>query len=570
MTWRILRAFAWLRWRVLLNSLERRSSRDVVERFSLAVEQLAPAVAALLMLPSAIGLAGAGAFAGWSLGQGTADSIAFTIVRYLLFGACALCVAGPVLLPGAERTNAIRLLLLPIPRGVLYLAQSVSAFADPWILLASVVVIALPLGLAAAGQLTGAALALTAGLLLIGALVGITQLMTSTVHLVVRDRRRAELLTLLIVVVLPLIGMLPGLLEGGRHRGSLPAIEGTTRDDDRPHRWAEIGRTAMSAVPSELYTNATRSAATASVAAGLGFTVGLLGAAAVLHGVGLLAFTRLLSSPGTSGPSRASSGDGGSRWRVPGLSPAASAVAVNQLRLALRTPRGRATLLSPIGVFGLFAAMMLRRVATDFGAFELRSGLALASFASFISLLAILPLAMNQFAIDRSGLTLALLTPLETGALLRGKAVGNALIIAVPATVCLAAAAILLPSGDPRLWACIPLTLISAYLIAAPVAAMLSAVFPKAVDLNSIGRDSNAHGAAGLLGMLTFVAAAAPGLGTALVASRILNRPGLAPIALLVWTGICLAISLVLFRVARAVFERRRENLGLSSQQRSS
>ena len=105
---------------------------------------------------------------------------------------------------------------------------------------------------------------------------------------------------------------------------------------------------------------------------------------------------------------------------------------------------------------------------------------------------------------------------------------------------------------------------IAAYLIVAPIAAMLSAIFPRPVDLNSIGRGSNAHGAAGLLGMLAFLAAAAPGtLLISLVVGVCSGRPGLAAVLLLVWTAICLGISLVLFRLA-ALFERRRENLGLT------
>ena len=41
-------------------------------------------------------------------------------------------------------------------------------------------------------------------------------------------------------------------------------------------------------------------------------------------------------------------------------------------------------------------------------------------------------------------------------------------------------------------------------------------------------------------------------------------------LALLVWTALCMGISVGLFRVAGEVYERRRENLGLSSQQRPS
>ena len=557
--WRTLRAFAWLRWRVLINSLERRGSRDVVERFSAAFEQLAPAIAALVMLPSAVALAGAGALAGWTLGRGEAG-IAFGLIRFALLAACVLTVLGPILLPGSERTNAVRLLLLPIPRGVLYLAQSISAMTDPWVLLAGTVLIALPLGIAAAGNFPVAAVAMAAGVMLLVALVGITQLVTSTVHLIVRDRRRAELMTLIMVVFLPLVGMLPSLLDPERHRGSPPVQE-----EVEPRRWAEVERKAFAAVPSEVYARSVRSA-DENLPVALGSLIALGITAGALHAAALLAFGRVLSSPGSVGGSRAVATETSSGWRIPGSSAAVSAVALNQLRLALRTPRGRATLLSPIVVFGLFAVMMVRsRSGMDFGVWSVESGLGLASFAAFVSLLSTLPLAMNQFAIDRAGLTLAMLTPLETSALLRGKAIGNALIASIPAGICLLAAAILFPSGDPMLWLCIPLTLGSAYLLVSPVAAILSAIFPRPVDLNSIGRNSNAHGAAGLLGMLCFLAAGAPGMAMTLITARGFDRPTLAPLVLLIWTAVCFAISLGLFRAAEAVFDKRRENLGLTA-----
>jgi hypothetical protein len=560
---RTLRAFAWLRWRVLINSLERRGSRDVMERFSAAFEQLAPALTALLMLPSAAALAAAAGFAGWTLGRGEAG-VVFGVVRFVLLAACGLTVVGPILLPGSERTNAVRLLLLPIPRHVLYLAQSISALTDPWVLLAATIVLALPVGVAAAGHLPGAAAALAAGLLLIVILIGITQLVTSTVALIVRDRRRAELMTLAIVVFLPLVGMLPELLGSRHHRPRQAGIE-RRHQESEPGWWSGLERKAFSALPSEIYARSVGSVRE-SVPGALAPLAALLATAGVLHAVSLLAFAQVLSSPGTVGGSRTVTAQSSSGWRIPAASPAVSAVAGNQLRLALRTPRGRATLLSPIVLFGLIAVMTMRGGGDMyFGPFQFEGGLSLASFAGFVSLIAILPLAMNQFAIDRAGLTLAMLVPLETAALLRGKAVGNALVASIPAGICLAAAAILFPSGDPVMWMCIPLTLLSAYLLVAPIAAILSAIFPRAVDLNSVGRNSNAHGAADLLGMLCFVAAAAPGLLIALATARGLGRPALAPLALLLWMAVCFAISLGLFRTAEAVFDRRRENLGLKS-----
>jgi hypothetical protein len=559
---RILRAFVWLRWRTLLNSLERRTSRDTLERFSIAVEQLAPTIAAIVLLPSMISLAGLAGYVGWSLARGEPQGLLFEALRFLLLAACGLAVAGPIMLPGGDRTNAVRLLLLPIPRGVLYLGHAVGALADPWVLLATAAVLGLPLGLAAGGSVALAALAAAAGLLLIAALTGISLAVSGATQLFVRDRRRGELLALAVVVVLPMIGMLPALMGGRRHYS--PDQAGQPRVE---RRTSDIERQVFALVPSELYVRAVGTTPDRGSASSATALAGLLGIGATLHLLAFAAFVQVLGSTATTGPRRVAGG-AARRWRIPGIARDTSAIAINQIRLALRTPRGRATLLSPIVVFGMFAIMTLRSRggATAFAPLALQGGLGLATFSSFVSLLGILPLAMNQFAIDRAGLTMTMLAPVGTMALLRGKAIGNAVIALIPATVCFIAAALLLPGGDLALWVCIPLTAIATYLTAAPIAAILSAIFPRAVDLNSIGRGSNAHGAAGLLGMLAFVAAAAPGTLLAMLAALALQRPLLAPLALVVWIVVSLGISLVLFRLAADIFDRRRENLGLTSQ----
>ena len=558
---RILRAFAWLRWRTLLNSLERRSSRDVLERFSIAVEQLAPTIAAIVLLPSMIGLAGMASYVGWTMARGEPQGIIFEALRFLLLAACGLSIAGPMMLPGGDRINAVRLLLLPIPRGVLYLGHAVGALADPWVLLAAAAVVGLPLGLAAGGNIATAVTAAAAGVLLIAALVGISLAVSNATHLFVRDRRRGELLALVVVVVLPMIGMLPALMGGRRHYTPDPV--------DQPRaerRTSGIERQAFALVPSELYVRTLRHSPGTEARSSAIPLAGLAAVGAVLHLLAFGAFVRALGSTATTGQKRAAGG-AAKRWRIPGAARGTSAIAINQIRLALRTPRGRATLLSPIVVFGMFAAMTLRSGGGgDFAPLRMQSGLGLATFSSFVSLMAILPLAMNQFAVDRAGLTMTMLAPIATMTLLRGKAVGNAIIALIPGTLCFIAAAVLLPGGDPALWACIPLSAIAAYATAAPIAAILSAIFPRAVDLNSIGRGSNAHGAAGLLGMLAFVAAAAPGAVLALVVGRGLQRPLLAPLALVLWIVVSFGISLVLFRLAADIFDRRRENLGLTSQ----
>jgi hypothetical protein len=91
--------------------------------------------------------------------------------------------------------------------------------------------------------------------------------------------------------------------------------------------------------------------------------------------------------------------------------------------------------------------------------------------------------------------------------------------------------------------------------------AALSAIFPRAVDLNSVGRGSNPHAAANFLGLLAFIVAAVPSVLIVIAAGNLFGRPALVPVLLVVWCAICAAVSLVVFGLVAALFERRRENL---------
>jgi hypothetical protein len=240
------------------------------------------------------------------------------------------------------------------------------------------------------------------------------------------------------------------------------------------------------------------------------------------------------------------------------------AVAHAQLFLTMRTPRGRSMLLSPLLVFAMFALLLRRNAGEmDFGFAAVAGGLGLATMSAIMCLLAILPFAMNQFAIDKAGLTLALLSPLAHRDLLVGKAIANGIIVAGSTLVCAIAAWVLAPDGHPALWFSVLPAVASTYALAAPGAAALSAIFPRAVDLNSIGRGSNAHGAAGFLGLFLFVAAGLPAILLTAVATVLLRRPMLAPVFLLAWMGVALLLGRVLIGAAANVFDRRRENLAL-------
>ena len=73
------------------------------------------------------------------------------------------------------------------------------------------------------------------------------------------------------------------------------------------------------------------------------------------------------------------------------------------------------------------------------------------------------------------------------------------------------------------------------YAVLAPINAMLSAIFPRKVNLASIGRDSNPHQAANFLGFVSVVAAAAPAALAAAAGALLFRSAGMT--ALLVGVG---------------------------------
>jgi hypothetical protein len=193
----------------------------------------------------------------------------------------------------------------------------------------------------------------------------------------------------------------------------------------------------------------------------------------------------------------------------------------------------------------------------------LNNGLSLAAFSAAVCQLAILPFAMNQFATDSAGLTLAFLSPLQTKEILAGKAAGNGLLAAAPATIIFILSFAVFGGGPIAVWLALPLAFVSTYLLLAPAAAVLSAIFPRAVNLNSVGHGSNPHGAANLLGFFITLAATVPAVVIVLVSVSVLQRAALAPVVMAIWCAVAFVVSRLLFRVAEIVVEKRRENLAM-------
>jgi hypothetical protein len=560
---RILRAFAWMRWRILVNAIERTGPRDTLERFSIAIEQIGPIITLALFFPTAMILAALGFYAGYGMTSLESGGFAFTVFRYLLLAATVLSILGPITLPSAEQTDAVRLLLLPIPPRTLYVAQAAATITDPWILLVLPMVAAFPAGLALGGAPVTALVALVAGLFVILTFMGLSFLTTMVVYLIVRDRRRGELVAFVFILVLPFIGLLPSMLDA-QHRRAARRGEAVAHERLLPEWLYSAASTLYALTPSELLSGASshtrdgRTGESVEAVAKLAIVSGLV------HSIGLLTFGFILGSPGSSNTRKAGSRSTARVLRLPGIPAGVSAVAFAQVHLALRTPRGRSIMFSPLLVFIVFSFIMRRSLdGIEFGFITLESGFGLAAFGAGVCLLAILPIAMNQFAVDGAGLTLALLSPLRDLEVLAGKAIGNAIIAAAPSTVCVVIALTLFPLGDPALWASLPLGLIAVYLLVAPAAAALSAVFPRTVDLNKIGRGSNAHGAASLLGMIAFAAAGAPPIVIVWVSTRLLGRPWMAPLLMLGWCLLAAAVSALLFRPVAALFANRKENLAM-------
>jgi hypothetical protein len=396
-------------------------------------------------------------------------------------------------------------------------------------------------------------------LLLLVVIVGLSTLTSCVAQLVLRDRRRGELVALAFILLLPLLGI--GTSAIGRSAQQRTASQPSASEQRQPSLAAEIARRAFSLLPSEQYVRAARAGTLADRSNPASSVAILVLTALALHGAGLLAFGRLLASPGSVGPRRAARGGRRGRVRIPWVSPAAGAIATAQVRLAVRTPRGRSTLLSPLVVFAVLAVLAMQGGPQP--GWIPQTGVGLAALSALFAVMTGLPLATNQFAIDGAGLTLELLSPATEQDLLTGKTLANGLTAGAPAALCMLAALALFPGGSAALWLAVPIGLVGVYLLLAPALAFGSILFPRVVNLNSIGSGSNAHFLAGLIGLAATAVAAMPPLLLALLATSWLNRPTLAPLFLAGWCLVAYAAHLLLFRLLRPLLARRRENLSL-------
>ncbi|HVS03561.1 MAG TPA: hypothetical protein VMT16_12380 [Thermoanaerobaculia bacterium] len=561
----LARAFLWLRRRELRHDLaggRRDSHRRAAAWAGVAARVFVGVVGAGLAAVLALGAAVAGPAL---LGGGDSRLPALLLLRFALGFAVLLCVAFP-LVQGARRQGEgrDRLRLLPISLRQLFGLEVVAAFAYPWVLVFVPALLVLAASIAAGSALAGLLVAVGA-LLFLAALVGLGLLASLVIELLLRDRRRAEGVALLGLLLWIGVALAPAVLER----------RGASEESDARGAWlAEVGERFswwLQPIPSEALTRLV-ARGTAGRPAAAAASVGVLLAVALLVlGLAERAWRRVLASPATAsrrgGRRRPASLPGAlqraGRTARLALGPAAAAVAAAQLRTALRTLQGKLALLAPPLVLLLLAVVMGRPGEGVPMLAVLHPGTQLAIAGPALALLALQSLLLNQLAADGPGLTLQLLAPITDRELVLGKAAALLLLAGASSALCVLVVATLQPGAPVWVWPAALLGGVGAAALLLPPALWLSLLLPKAVDLGKLGKAGQPHQLAGLLGVLLVAAVLAPpallaGVGLVLFAS-----PPLTLLLEAVWAALALLVARWLLRFSDRLVADRREALFL-------
>lgn len=547
-----LRAFAWLRFRLLLNSFRRRR-RDSFEMLSAIAAIAVPAIILIFFLSGAVLVGVLSYMAGASIGSGRADPEAVLLASRLLL---MLLLGVVVVFPigrGAHASLAAhpRLMLLPIPRRLLHGLEVATTAADPWILLVVPGLLLLPAGILGSGRITAGCLIFLAGLGYLASIVSIAALVSYTVQFLLRDRRRGELATLIGAIALILLSLAPAYLSGK-----------APDDEIRTVRRLLEGQAWLGVLPSELYVRTAAGALEGRSSAGLLPLTALLAEAALIFFLSGHLFNRLIGSVET-GRARGKATVFPRFPDIPLVAPGTAAVAVIMVRGALRTIKGKLSVFTPGPLTFLFGMLLpTLPMLKPFAHHMEGQGHLLLALAGMMCLLSLHPIMLNQFAIDGAGRSLLFVSPLDDRSLLRGKAIGGAALFAIALLPCVAASAILLPGGSPLLYLSTLLGLIAAYALTAAPAAILSAFLPKASNLNTLGSAGNAHPLATVIGFFMTVIAVLPGSG---ITGVLAGRPFLAIALSGIWSALALAIAVPLMNLAAIFLAERRESLGQTS-----
>jgi hypothetical protein len=446
----------------------------------------------------------------------------------------------------------------------LFAAELAAQLTDPWILFLVPAILALPSGLFLGGAFSAAAWALVAGALVLAVLSSLSSAASLLGALIFRNRRLGELASVGLLLGITLLAYIPmittrGALFSRPEESSVEqrrAVRRAFTFEAKDHPW-------LSASPWDLYaTTVERSVAPADSLPLLPAT-GLALSALLFGGTARWAFGRLMDAPGD----RRSSGRKGEERvrRIPGLTPAASAIARTFFRLVTRSVRGR-VILYTAPLPALLLAFVWRR--TPIGLIDADyTGAAIVGVAGMLALLSMSAFLTDQFAVDRAGLTLTFLGPATASELVAGKAVGGLAAFSIPMGIGTIAAAALHPRGSIVVWAGTLMCVIAAYLVQSPAAAALAALFPAPFDLAHLRR-GNPHPLASILGLLLSVLGYSVCAGSFALTLALTQRPlaGLAAATFILAAAAGIARSG--WPLAARAVDARRENLAMVAQGR--
>ena len=560
----LCRAFFWLRFRLLVNGLSARR-RDSFEQVSRVTRLFVAAIVVLSLVPGSLLLAVLAFLGGRGLALGNDQALALTIGARGVLAVVTIVVAiSPLLKFGGAATSVTRLTLLPVPRGLLFAAELAAQLADPWVLFLVPGILALPSGLLAGGAPAAAAWALLAGglaLLFLGSLGSAASLLGA---LLFRNRRLGELASVGALLGITLLAYLPMVTSHGalftRHKnGNAKQRQAVARAfvfDVKDHPW-------LAATPWELYARTVERAAPPRREAPLAPAAGLAAAGVLLAAMARWAFGRLMDAPADRRV-RAKRGEERAR-RIPGLSPAASAIARTFFRLVTRSVRGRVVLFTaPLPA--LLLAFMWRN--TPMGLVDdAYTGILVLGVAGVLALMSLSAFLTDQFAVDRAGLTLTFLGPASATEIVAGKAVGALAAFAIPLGIGTVAAAALHPHGSLVVWIGALMCVIAAYLAQSPGAAVLAAWFPAPFDLTRL-RAGNPHPLASILGLMSAVLVYSVCGGIFATTLALTQEPMAGLVAA---TAVLAAASVIArfgWRLAARAMDARRENLAMVAQGR--
>ncbi len=546
--------FTWLRWRLLVGALKNAQRRDAMAFLSRWAEPLTLLLMVLMALPMVPVLTAGAVLGGWVVGSGRMEpEMTLLLGRMLTLGLELTVLLTPLSFGGLAALPAMsRLLTLPIPHRHLHLLRYLSGLADPVLLIGTVPMLLFPVGiwLGGAGPVAAAA-CLAAGVLLWLLLAGLGFWLLSMAQLMLRDRRRSESIALVLVLGLFCLGMLPILLQ---------AAELTPETGEA--LW-------LLNVPGELYVQTILPANTGAGTPWLPL-LGLAAASWGLYALSKSAHRRLLTDVAASrqrGPSTAASG---AFVRLPGLSAGASAVALVQLRTFLRTVLGKMTMLQAPFFVTLFGLMLSRSRFAEHLAFIAPELLLLAS-AILLAELALAQFTANQLALDRAGLSLQCLLPLAARDLVYGKAAAWSLLHLASATLALVPALLITRPPLSEALACLllaPSAALAVHFAVTPIAMLLSALLPKAMDLGKAFRQDQPHLLSLFVGMAATSAAALVAALPVAVSVLIWHSTWPAVVLMLPVTGLAAGFAWLVLQGAVRLWQQRRESVLLAAQQK--